>query len=83
MVRVGGAWGSPPVALFTLYFCATCLPAVGQWVDQCLQTEAPAADASVGEAQATSPSARVSPVHTGEPNAAPFCFLGILMTSPG
>lgn len=90
-VRSGGPCGQsgrglgqpPPVALFTLYFCATCLPAVGQWVDQCLQTEAPAADASVGEAQATSPSARVSPVHTGEPNAAPFCFLGILMTSPG
>lgn len=82
----GRGLGQPlPVALSGP--CTSVLPAclqlVGGSIRQRLQTKAPEADASVGEAQATSPSARVTPVHTGEPEAAPFCFLGILTTSPG
>ena len=78
--------GQPPPAALSepcTSVLPACLRSVSGLIRQCLQTESPEADASVGEAQATSPSARVTPVHTGEPNAAPFCFLGILMTSPG
>ena len=67
--------------------CTSVLPACLRLVRgstrQCLQTEVLEADASVGKALATSPSVRVTPVHTGECDVAPFCFLGILMTSPG
>ena len=33
--------GQPPrhCPLWTLYFCAACLPAVGQWVDQTVSSD--------------------------------------------
>lgn len=82
----GRGLGQPPPAALSgpcTSVLPACLRSVSGLIRQRLQTEAPEADASVREAQATSPSARVTPIHTGEPNAAPFCFLGILMTSPG
>lgn len=85
VVRVGGAWGSPhllssldPVLLCYLPACSW---SVGR-LDSVFRQK-PRRLMQVSARPRPRPHQRVTPVHTGEPEAAPFCFLGILTTSPG